>query len=662
MGGLLLAATLFAYSPAIRGGLLWDDDSHVTRPDLQSFHGLWRIWFEPGATQQYYPVLHTAFWLEHWLWAENTFYYHLVNILLHAFSACLLIFILRYLRVPGSWLAGLLFALHPVAVETVAWISEQKNTLSAVFFFSSALLYLIFDGSRRRKYYALAFSLFVLALLSKTVTATLPAALLVLFWWRRGTLGWRRDVVPLLPWFMSGVVAGEVTEYVERHFIGAQGADFILTLGQRCLLASRAVCFYFGKLIWPVGLSFVYPRWSLDSAGWWQFVYPVTVLGLFGAFAWLAFRRRQRTPLACGLLFVGVLFPALGFWDVYPFVYSYVADHFQYLAMVVVLAAAAAVLTRGWERLPVARGQGVSAGILLAGVLFVLTWRQAGAYTSAPALYRATLARNPDCWLAHNNLGNELLEMPGELDKAILHLETAMRLAPDHAQTYNSLGLAVSRIPGRQTEALGYFEMAVRLQPNFAQAQNNLGLALSAVPGRLPEAVSHLEAALRVAPEYAEAHDNLGTAFSRIPGRLNDAIEEFRTAVRLDPAFAAAHYNLANALTDLPGGLPEAISEYEETLRLDPRNAEAHNNLGIALSAIGGRLPEAVAQYQNALQIRPGYAEAHYNLGLALSKTPGKSSEAFSEFEEALKNNAGFEPARRMIDRLKTVSAPAATR
>ena len=248
----IFCATLAAYWPALRGGLVWDDASHVTTPPLQSLHGLWRIWFDLGATQQYYPLLHSAFWTEHRLWGSAVLGYHLTNVILHAVSACLLVRIVRRLSLPGAWLAGLVFALHPVCVEAVAWISEQKSTLSGVFCLGAALVYLRFDQSRRRTQYFWALGLFVLALASKTVTATLPAALLVVFWWQRGRLDFRRDLRPLLPWFALGAAAGLFTAWVERTYIGATGADFALTWVERVLLAGRVIWFYAGKVVWPV--------------------------------------------------------------------------------------------------------------------------------------------------------------------------------------------------------------------------------------------------------------------------------------------------------------------------------------------------------------------------------------------------------------------------
>ena len=608
-------------------------------------------------TQQYYPLLHSAFWVEHRLWGDAVLGYHLTNILLHALSACLLVAILRYLRLPGAWLAGFLFTLHPVCVEAVAWISEQKSTLSAVFYLASALCYLHFDRSRRRPQYFLALALFVLALLTKTVTATLPAALLVVLWWRSGRLDWKRDAMPLLPWFALGAAAGVVTEYVERNFVGASGAEFALTLAQRCLLASRAIWFYLGKLIWPANLTFIYPRWTLDAAVLWQYLFPLGVLALLAPLVWLAIKKGRRGPIAGFLFFVGTLFPALGFFNVYPFIYSYVADHFQYLASLGIIVPAAAGLTAAARRTSLAYAQtACAAGVLLAA-LAVLTWRQSGIYQDAQTLYRVTLARNPDCWLAHNNLGTELLEMPGQLSEAVFHFEAALRLQPNYPQTYNNLGIAFSNIPGRLPEAINDFETAVRIQPDYAQAQNNLGLALANLPGRLSDAIAHFQAALRTKPDYAQAHNNLGSALSNTPGRLQDAISEYEAALRIQPDLPEAHYNLANALSEIPGRRDEAIAQYQETLRLQPDNAQAHNNLGIALSSMPGRLPDAIAEYEAALRINPNFADAHYNLGLALSKTSGRLPAAISEYEAALRINPDFEPARRMLDRLKAAPA-----
>jgi protein O-mannosyl-transferase len=502
---LLVGAVLIAYSPAITGDFLWDDDAHVTRPDLRSLPGLWRIWSDPEATQQYYPLLHSAFWLEHGLWGNSVVGYHLVSILLHAGCAFLLLLILRRLGVPGATLAGALFALHPVHVESVAWITEQKNTLSLALYLGAMVLYLRFDEERRRSLYFLASGLFVLGLLTKTVVATLGGALLVIFWWRRGRISWRGDVLPLVPWFALGAAAGLLTAWIERRLLGAQGADFDLTLLQRSLLAGRALWFYVGKLIWPVGLTFIYPRWTIDASAWPEGLYAVAALAVLAG-CWMI-RGRSRAPLAVSLLFVGSLLPVLGFLNVFPFVFSFVADHFLYLPSLGIITAAAASATVLMRRLgPRARWvRQVSAAVLL-GTLGALTWRQSRVYSDPITLYEATLARNPGCYLCLNNLGT-LSFQAGELEQATEDFKAALRVKPDSAEAHNNLGNVLVK-SGSLSEGIAHYELALKAAPNDVTARTNLGSALFLM-GRIPEAKTQFETALRIMPGYAPARQDL---------------------------------------------------------------------------------------------------------------------------------------------------------
>jgi tetratricopeptide (TPR) repeat protein len=647
-GALIFCVTLLAYRPVLQSGFLWDDNFHVTQPDQQSVEGLQRIWCEVGATQQYYPLLHTAFWVEHQLWGDAVVGYHLTNILLHAAAACLVVAVVRRLALPGACLAGLIFALHPVCVESVAWISEQKNTLSTVFCLGAALVYLRFDQDRRPSRYFLALGLFVLALLTKTVTATLPAALLVIFWWRRGRLSWRRDLRPLLPWFGLGATAGLLTSWVERTFIGARGADFTLNLLERGLLAGRVIWFYLGKLVWPADLIFIYPRWAIDATVWWQYLFPLGVLALVAGLGIVA--QRQRGPLARAaaaglagfLIFAGTLFPALGFINVYPFVFSYVADHFQYQASLGIIVPVAAGLTLAAGRLldsraPAIRWLGPMGGGLLLATLGALTWRQCGMYRDAGTLYRETLARNPACGMAHTNLGDLLSRIPGRLPEAIDHFEAALRINPRDVNAHNDLGHAFTKIPGRQSAAIAEYEAALRIDPGFAPAHNNLGVLLETIPERLPEAIGHLEAAVRLAPDAAELRGNLGTALLKIPERAPEATAQFEAAVHLNPGSADMQNNLGVALAKIPGRLPEATAHLEEAVRLNSRSAKMHSNLGVALAQMSGRLTEAVAQFEAAVRTDFRSAEAHNNLGAALSRIPERAPEAIAQFEAAMR-------------------------
>jgi protein O-mannosyl-transferase len=632
---MIFCATLAAYFPALRGGILWDDSSHLTKPGLRSFHGLWRIWFELGATQQYYPLLHSAFWLEHRMWGDAITGYHLTNVALHALSACLLVMIMKRLSLPGAWFAGFVFALHPVHVESVAWISEQKSTLSGVFYLASLLTYLHFDQDRRKSKYLLATGLFVLALLSKTVTATLPAVLLVIFWWRRGRLEWKRDVLPLFPWFALGVSAGLFTSWVESTLIGARGTDFLLTPVQRVLIAGRAICFYAAKLLWPTNLTFFYPHWKIDPAVWWQWLFPAGVLALGIGLVFAA--RRYRGPLAGLLIFSGTLFPVLGFLNIYPFRFSYVADHFQYLASLGIIVPVTSVLVLAIERISSRRAVTIACCFTLILVLGVLTWRQCRMYRDIETLYRESLARNPGSWLAHYNLGVLFAEMPGRLPDAIAEYEAALQIKPDYAEAHVNLGNTLSQIPGRQPEAIAEYRAALQIKPDYAEAHNDLGIALSFVPGQLQDAVAEYQAALEIDPDYAEAHLNLANILSQAPGRQPEAIAEYEAALRINPDYAEAHFNLGNLIAHTPGRLQDAIAEYQAALRIKPEYAKAHYNLGIVLAGIPGRLPDAIAEFQSALRISPDYAEAHNELGNALSQIPGRQSEAIAEYLAAVR-------------------------
>ncbi len=501
---LLILVTLVAYYPAWHGGMLWDDDAHLTKPELRSASGLWRIWFEPGATQQYYPLVHSVFWLQSKLWGDQVLGYHLVNIGLHALSAFLVVIILRRLEIPGAILAGVIFALHPIQVESVAWMTELKNTLSGVFYLAAIQVYLEFDRTRRPVCYRWAGAFFLLALLSKTVTATLPAVLLVIFWWRRGTLSWRKDARPLILFFALGAAAGLVTVWVERMFIGARGAEFDFSAVERLLIAGRAFIFYLRQLLWPDNLIFIYPRWQIDAGVWWQYLFPAAAAALL-VLAW-QLRRRTRAPLAA-LLFFGIsLAPALGFVNVYPFRFSFVADHFQYLANLGIITAFAAsmewLLARAHSGLQPLMRTGVAVAIGLA--LGILTWHQSGQYADARGLYLETLRRNPQAWLMHLNLGAMADHRSGDgLREAEAHYQKALAIYPDEPQVHNNLGSTWLEM-GRYEDALRELQTAVRRAPGYAEAYLNLGAVLQHL-GRYDEAVSAYLTALDIKPELATA-------------------------------------------------------------------------------------------------------------------------------------------------------------
>lgn len=648
--GGLLVLTLIAYWPALRAGFVWNDIDYVTAPHLRSLHGLGRIWFEVGATEQYYPVLHTAFWLQHRLWGDAAAGYHVFNVLLHATSAGLLVAALRRLAVRGAVWAGAIFAVHPVGVESAAWISEQKNTLSLVLYLTAALAYFRFEHTRTRRAYVVASALFALALLTKTVTATLPAALLLLGWWRRGTLRWRFDVRPLLPWLGGGAAFGLFSAWVERHFIGAQGSDFDLGLLDRLVLAGRITWFYVGQTFWPANLVFIYPRWQIDAreAAQWGYLVAAIVVTM----ALLAVARRSRGPLAAWLFFLGSLFPTIGFFNVYAFKFSFVADHWQYLPCLGLIALAASggaiAAERWWGG---HRWAGPASGFALVGVLAGLTWRQCRPYHDIESFYRAILEKNPAAWLAHNNLGLHLVET-GRVAESLPHFETTLRLRPGHAETDANLGGALVKL-GRFDEAAPHLEAALRSaqlrrRPSFAELEANWAAVLLQRQ-RVPEAEAALESAVRAKPDMVEALNLLGLARVRLE-KWDAARQAYEDALRIRPDFAAAHLNLALLLTQR-GEWAEAARHFEDGLRLGPAPVAARRDFAAVLLRLG-RATDAVAQLEAAVRARPDDAALRANLGVALAEA-GRVADGISQCEEALRRAPGNPAAQRVLAELR---------
>ena len=605
--GLILFATFAAYAPALRAGFIWNDDDYVTSAALQSWAGLGKIWLKLGATEQYYPILHSAFWVEHWLWGDAPLGYHLLNLALHAVSAALLLTLLRRLAVPGALLAALVFALHPVCVESVAWVSEQKNTLSTAFYLAGALAYFGFTEQRTAGRYILATLLFLLALLSKSVTASLPAALLVVQWWRHGTLSWRRDLSPLLPWLVFGAASGLFSGWVEWHYIGAEGSAFTLTGVERLLVASRAVWFYFGKLIWPADLIFFYPRWSISAASPEAYAYLVAALAVLAGLILLA--RRQRAPLAGTLFFVGTLFPTLGFFNVYAFIFSYVADHWQYLAslgLIVPLCAGLAVWTR--RLFPAARV--IAAAVVLTALGF-LTWHQAGMYRDMESFYRTTLIKNPDAWMAHNNLGVYLRKNKRSGDQA--EFEAALRIRPDYIPAQYNLGVCMLDA-GRPAEALEHLQRATGTRHKDA-VHLYLGEALADLH-RDAEAETQYAIHTQLDPTSAAAWFGLGSAQAR-QGKSAMAAESFARAEVSAPNDPEPAFALGDVLVALER-YPAATSAYRRGLTLAPDRAYAHANLGNIL-LLEEQVAAAVIEFRAALHSRPNDPQLLESLQRALA-------------------------------------------
>jgi len=616
---LLVIVTMLAYLPAWNGTPIWDDNAHLTKPELRSLEGLARIWTQPGATQQYYPLVHTLFWVEYRLWGDWSTGYHLLNTLLHCTSAFLLVRILRQLEIPGAWLAAGLFALHPIQVESVAWMSELKNLLSGVFYFGSLLAYLKFDRSRHLGFYVAALVIFALGLMSKTVIATLPAVILVIFWWKRGKLSLKHDLLPLVPFFLLGTAAGLFTAWAERTLIGADGSDFHYTFTERVLIAGRAIWFYLSKLFWPLDLIFVYPRWQISQMVWWQYLFPAAVLVLLTILIRLS--RRWRAPLAGFLFFVVTLFPVLGFLNVYPFRYSLVADHFQYLAClgIIVLVASGIVWQLKQRQLwhhPV--GYGLCGALLVS--LTALTWHQSAMYTDIETLWRTTIERNPKAWMAHDNLG-ALLFREGRVSEAIVHFRKAVEIDAEQPEPQANLGNALLQ-NGDVDEAIAQYDKALRIKPNYAEVHYNLGNALLR-KGRADEAIGQYENAIALKPDYADVHNNLGIILFQ-EGEVDQAIAHYQRALEINPQDVKARANLAWALATSPqSSVMKAIAVKlaQQANELTGKTDPTVLRILAAAFAQRGQFPEAIETAEQALQLAT--AQNKESLAEALRKEVG---------------------------------------
>lgn len=623
-GALLVAITCAAYVPLWNADFIEYDDEHYVTANraLRSTAGLWHMWFTPQSLPQYYPVVHSTFWLEYHAWGLAPRGYHVVNVLLHAASAVLAWRLLARLRVPGAWLAAAIFAVHPVAVESVAWVSERKNVLSLALALSSMLCYLRFAPpepaedaalrrSARRLYYALAFGLFAAALLSKTVVAPLPAVLLVVYWWKRGRVA-ARDVAPLVPFFALAVSLGLMTVWLEKHHVGAEGADWSLSVVERCLVAGRVPWFYAGKIAWPYPLSFFYPRFSIDAHVWWQYLCPLAAVATMVAL-WLARKRIGRGPLAAVLIFAAGLLPASGFFNVWPFRYSFVADHYQYHACLALIALAVAGAALAVARLgPPARKAVFVGAMLLVATLAVVTFRQARVYGNLELLTRDVIAKYPRSWIGHLTLAGHLMAHD-RTPEALAEFRRAVELNPDAPDALAGLGLALVDL-GRPLEAAPLLARALDIFPTYKRALYGMGAAQLSL-GNRDEAAHYFAKALEHHPDYPEAEHGLGLV-RLSQGRLDEAVAHLAAAVRLDPDFAMAHDALGDALAR-QGQSRAAAEQYLLAARLSPTPADDLNKLGLTMLDLG-QTTQAIGYFQQALKARPDHASARENLEKAL--------------------------------------------
>lgn len=612
---LVTVITAIAYAPSLHGEFIIDDDLYVTGSTLiKAADGPYRFWLTTEPTD-YWPVFNTTLWIEWRLWGLSPTGYHVINLLVHIVTALLIWVILQRLAIPGAFLATLLFAVHPVNVESVAWIAQLKNLLALLFFLLSILCFLNAETARQRRtapprvhtWYGLSLATFTLAMLSKGSAAGLPLILLGLLRWQRPVT--RRDLMRLAPFLLIDAVLVPVNVWFQARTLPTDmpGPDFV----QRLLGAGAVVWFYLHKALLPLDLAFVYPRWHIhvEQIAWWL---PLLSIVAVTGVLWRYRESWGRSLLFAWAFFCISLVPVLGFTDTGFMQYSPVADHYQHMALIGVLALVAAAWGRWQQR---ARGPTswlpTAVAAAMTAVLALLTWRQSRLYADQVTLYRATLQKNPDAYALHNNLA-VVLANTGAPQEAIEHFQQALRLKPNYADAHNNLS-NVLRDSGRLAEAIEHSEEALKYQPDFADAHYNLGITLTQA-GQLQEAITHYQEAVRLSPDFADAHYNLGRALAQA-GQPQEAMRHYQRAVDLNPAFANAHYNLGILLTQ-SGASQAAIGHFQQALQLRPDYAEVHNDLGVALINTG-QLQEAIGHFAEALRLQPDLPDAQYNMDIA---------------------------------------------
>jgi tetratricopeptide (TPR) repeat protein len=679
----LLLATCAVYAPTSRFDFVNFDDPEMVTANAHVRQGmtpagiLWALTSVEAAN--WFPVTRLSHMLDFQLFGMRSGWHHLVNVLLHALAAIVLfLFLDRATRTRWpSALVAFVFALHPLHVESVAWVSERKDVLSALFWFLALLAYVRYTESPSVRRYLAVTGWFVLGLMAKPMIVTLPLVLLLLDFWplqRRLGAALLREKIPL---FALSAAASVVTYLVQRQS-GAVGGLATLPLDLRLGNALLSCFTYLSKMFWPSGLAVFYPYPA--EIPLWQ---TALAAALMAALTWAALRLWRQAPyLAIGWFwYLVTLAPVIGLVQVGG---QARADRYTYVPMIgiaISLAWGGADLLRRWPRARIALA------VVLVLACVPVTWAQVAYWRNSETLFRRTLAVTSGNDVAEHNLGNYLMDAPGGLPEAITHLQASLRIQPQSAKAHTDLAAALARMPGQLPEALAEYRQSLRLEPDSPITHTSLGNTLASM-GRLPEARAEYQTALRLAPDSAIPHNNLGNTLAKM-GQVPEAIGEYETALRLDPNSPEAHNNLGMVLANLPGRLPEAlahfeavlrikpdsadahinmgkalaidparlsaaISEYQVALRLNPDSAEAHNDLGMALARMG-RQAEALAEYQAALRADPNSAVAHYNLGAALAKLPGREPEALEHLEAALRLMPNAE-LKRIVERLRAAA------
>jgi tetratricopeptide (TPR) repeat protein len=636
---LIVGAVVWIYAPAFHGDWIWDDYGYLaSHLHLQNPTELWKTWFAPGSLEDYYPVESAVLLVQWHLWHNATLGYHLTNAFLHVVNALLIWRLLGRIGLRHAWLGGLIFAIHPIAVDSVAWIVELKNTLSLPPLLLAMIVYVDYEDFKRDQDYFLALGLFLLSMLCKASVMMFPAVILLYVWWKRGRIG-RDDLKATIPFFLISLLLGLLTACLQHQ--GGVPATAIAGGSSRIATVGWEMVYCFSKVLYPGNLLPIDPSGLVVSPTWFDllpWLMLVTLLGLlwFNRYGW-----GRHLVLGIGFFLLNLV-PVFAFALMNASTMIWTVDHVVYLPVIGLIGLAVA----GWGLLLDRLSASFRLFVLgmTAMVLALLAWQShsyAKIYLNEETFWRYTIQYNPGSVVAHDNYGSYLFRY-GRLTEAEEQLQRAIQIDPAYYPTYHNLGLLLQE-KGHFTEAEAQYEKAVGMNPNFADPQNNLGMVLTKM-GRLDEAIEHFNAYLRLVPNDTEVHYNLANTLA-MAGRLPEAMEQYEEALKLNPDFAEAHYSLGNALVQ-SSQLSEAATQYEQALRIKPAYADAHTNLGNALLQLG-QVPEAIAQYEEALKLTPNDVDVRHTLGLVFMQT-NRTPEAQAQFEAILQidpYNAGAQAA-----------------
>ena len=652
----ILLLALVAYWPLHTAGYIWDDGGWLVHNHfVHHWRGLWNIWFNPHDSIQYYPMVFTAFNIQWHIWGGNAFGYHLLNIIMQAVDAIFLWRILKALNLRSAWIAAAIWAIHLVQVETVGWVVEQKSLLSALFLFPAILAWTGFADlqgnrvadtpfltGRQWRVYALATLLFILALCSKTDACIVPVVLLFVLVWKRGTIK-TRDVLLLVPWMIFGFLAALMTIHIEHGQAGAKGHGFQFTIAQHLIIAGKDLWFYPFKLFWPWPMMAVYPRWHISHVAAWEWIFPITAFAI--PLVLLAISNKIGRGAFVAVCVYGLMIsPLLGFIAFYTEMYTFVADHYQYLACIgiIVLATevAAGIFSRlgsvenaAEEMVPPTDGQktsvaavtdggigrwlgmAVSALVLLA--LGTMTWAQSEIYTPPLRVWTHNIKCNPDCWLAMERVGVHEYGK-GHVSAALVLFQRANELSHGNNLIVNSNLGDVYRHLGQYAKAIPYYRRSLAVAARQPPIISHLVNCYEKV-GNWRQAYVDLLHGVKLLPHSADLQTELAVMLAKA-GHPKQAVSHFLVAIKYEPADTKALFGLAESLAGL-GQRQKAIPYFQRALKASPEFGQGHFAYGVVLLQ-HGQPALAAKQFEMVLALGRELRLKHHTLGKHLAPEP----------------------------------------